>query len=160
MPLTPTQINAAMAYGLKAGSEIDGGTEATIYSLTDATINMAYEWRRLSARATDANEADAYLVYCLRSAAAILDTDDLWHPSTLTDLLVRKSTLYGTSNHALYGVIGIMVRISDKVARMQALMGNRHASPEAEYRWRDTLYDIAGYAVLGLLLLERGSHEG
>lgn len=164
MALTPAIIKATITQGLATWNEATSNEptdiEGTIYRITDATITMAYEWRRLSARATDANEASGYLTHCLGWAATALEVDGLWHATTLTDLLVRKSTLYGTSNHELYGILGIMVRISDKVSRMHSLIKHRHASPEAEYRWRDTLYDIAGYAVLGLLLLEKGSNEG
>lgn len=66
------------------------------------------------------------------------------------DLVLRKNADYGDAwQHG--GAPGIMVRELDKVLRLEQLSDGRQALILDE-KWADTLRDICGYALLGLLL--------
>jgi hypothetical protein len=74
-------------------------------------------------------------------------------------LVLEKNADYGDA-WRIFGVVGVLVRICDKVLRLENMMGNGggriggQVGLVADERWVDTLRDIAGYALLGLLLVE------
>lgn len=70
-------------------------------------------------------------------------------------MLEKKRQDYGDPDHTIgrFGLMGIAVRLMDKVERLVNLSQNgRIANFESI---EDTLRDIAGYAILGLELLEK-----
>ena len=68
----------------------------------------------------------------------------------IVDMLVRKNEDYGDSNLLRYGLFGICVRLSDKVARLENMV---FKAPAVDETLEDTLKDIAGYAVNAIRLL-------
>ena len=64
----------------------------------------------------------------------------------MVDLLVSKQHDYGTGNILAFGILGIAVRMSDKIERLNNLTRNP-LSPRNE-SLTDTLRDIVGYAVV------------
>jgi hypothetical protein len=66
------------------------------------------------------------------------------------DLVLRKNSDYGDAWQK-HGIAGVLVRLSDKALRLETLSDGRTALVTDE-QWSDTLRDIAGYALLGLLL--------
>ncbi len=68
----------------------------------------------------------------------------------IIELLLQKNLDYGDAWQK-QGMAGILIRLSDKSVRLERLSGKRIAFVVDE-SWRDTLRDIAGYALLGLLL--------
>lgn len=85
-----------------------------------------------------------------------MSTDDV--SAVVQDLLVRKQHDYGSQNILNFGGAGIVVRICDKAARLENLR-QRDEDPQVEDESvKDTLFDLVGYAVLGMML-ERGWFE-
>ena len=82
----------------------------------------------------------------------------------LTDLkivMVQKHQDYGPYNiaHAPGGAMnGLLVRMHDKMERLQNLFYERNNTPNYE-PIEDTLKDLANYAIIGLLV-QRGQWEG
>jgi len=70
--------------------------------------------------------------------------------SNVVELLLRKNADYGNAWQKQW-VAGILIRLSDKSMRLERLATGRMAFVVDE-KWKDTLKDIAGYALLGLLL--------
>jgi hypothetical protein len=69
--------------------------------------------------------------------------------------VISKQKDYGPNNirRSPYGAqAGLVVRLYDKVARLANLTG-KDAKPENE-SLRDTFVDIAGYAIIGLMLID------
>lgn len=66
-------------------------------------------------------------------------------------LLVRKNADYGDQNIQTHGQFGVLVRLSDKIARLNN-MWNR---PVLNESIDDTIDDIIGYALI-LKLIRRG----
>lgn len=88
------------------------------------------------------------------------DALDLTHQRTGLDeyevaervhaILVSKQHDYGCGNILAFGVDGLIVRLSDKVARLINLLESR-AEPKNE-SVLDTLFDIIGYAAIAHML--------
>lgn len=67
----------------------------------------------------------------------------------LLELLALKQSWYGPENILTFGAAGIVVRMSDKLARLRNLE-RLQVDPDEE-TVRDTLTDLCGYAVLGVM---------
>jgi hypothetical protein len=70
----------------------------------------------------------------------------------VAQLLVRKQRDYGTENISRFGRIGLMIRMHDKVARLEHLAELRGSGgvPENE-SIDDNLMDVIGYSTIGLM---------
>jgi hypothetical protein len=68
------------------------------------------------------------------------------------ELLLAKHHDYGTSNLKKHGLFGIIVRLSDKLARIENLT-SKDNSIEVEESIMDTFIDIAGYGVQALIMM-------
>lgn len=73
-----------------------------------------------------------------------------WDAETMLDILARKQHDYGHGNINAFGIIGVAVRISDKIARYKNLCDNK--SKEQNESLLDTLMDMVGYAVISRML--------
>lgn len=67
----------------------------------------------------------------------------------VSTLLQQKNKDYGDDNLKEYGILGLMIRISDKLARIKVALntGNKKVI-------EDALIDIAGYSINGIRLLD------
>ncbi|PWA11083.1 hypothetical protein DCC39_10315 [Pueribacillus theae] len=75
------------------------------------------------------------------------------HITELADTLIRKQIDYGPNAISRFGMDGIVIRISDKLERLINLTQLK-SEPEVDESVEDTLRDMAGYAILGLMVLE------
>ena len=66
------------------------------------------------------------------------------------ELFVRKNQDYGNS-FAKFGIVGILVRLQDKIDRCLTLLDNEPQIKEE--RVQDTLIDISNYACMGICLI-------
>lgn len=85
-------------------------------------------------------------------AAFLLRVEGRYNPHELVSILTMKQDMYGPANLQTYGEMGIVIRISDKISRLQTL-NDVHGSGEHGDSYQDTLVDIAGYSVLGLVMI-------
>lgn len=69
----------------------------------------------------------------------------------LGELLIAKRRDYGAENILKHGTAGIVIRMDDKIARINNL--HKQVLPNFE-SVSDTWNDIAGYAVIGKLIME------
>lgn len=67
-------------------------------------------------------------------------------------VLVRKQTDYGHENISRFGLNGILVRMHDKIARLENLT-SRGVNPENESLY-DNYLDLLGYATIGVMWAE------
>jgi len=68
----------------------------------------------------------------------------------IKDTILIKNKRYGNSFHQTieeYGIVALLIRLTDKLNRLKTAY-KHHESLE------DTLLDIAGYAILGLIEIE------
>jgi Nucleotide modification associated domain 1 len=70
--------------------------------------------------------------------------------SQLADLLCRKQHDYGHQNISRFGFDGLLVRVHDKVARLENLEETgRDPNNESV---RDNIFDVIGYCCIGMML--------
>ncbi len=69
-------------------------------------------------------------------------------------LLDRKQQDYGPRNISSFGLIGVIVRMNDKMERLKNLTGTKRKKARNE-SIKDSLKDMCNYAVIGEML-ERG----
>lgn len=67
----------------------------------------------------------------------------------VTDTLIRKQRDYGPENIRRFGRQGLMIRVHDKIARLENLIDSGR-NPENE-SIRDTFLDIVGYSAIGIM---------
>ena len=80
----------------------------------------------------------------------------------LHNVMIRKHEDYGPYNiaHAPGGAMnGLLVRMHDKMERLQHLYYNRKGDTPNYESVEDTLMDLANYAIIGLMV-QRGQWEG
>lgn len=68
----------------------------------------------------------------------------------LTDLLIKKQKDYGHDNINRFGRMGLLVRVHDKVARLENLT-RRGVGPENE-SLRDNYMDVINYCAIGMMV--------
>lgn len=71
----------------------------------------------------------------------------------LAQLLIRKNADYGNSFEEQFnkrGLVGVLIRLEDKMARLDNLERNVAKVDESI---KDTLIDLAGYALLASILI-------
>ena len=73
------------------------------------------------------------------------------------DLFLRKNKDYGDA-FAKYGTIGVLVRIEDKLLRLQSITKNNITLINTE-SLRDTLLDLHNYSAMAIMLLDENNEK-
>ena len=73
------------------------------------------------------------------------------------ELFKKKNTDYGDA-FATYGAIGVLVRIGDKILRLQSITKNSLTLVNSE-SIRDTLIDLHNYSAMAIMLLDESVEE-
>jgi len=84
-------------------------------------------------------------------ASSQLESDIMMELKTLYDLLCKKNKSYGSKNLTEFGELGVLVRMSDKMNRLRNLAQKDFENPLEDESALDTLRDMAGYAIYGIL---------
>lgn len=90
-----------------------------------------------------------------RIAISAIDTmrfTETWDTGQMIATLCRKQHDYGHGNINRFGIYGVIVRLSDKIERLDNL-GSKQVKPQNE-SIQDTLTDIVGYCVIALMLMD------
>lgn len=73
------------------------------------------------------------------------------------ELFRKKNADYGDA-FATYGTVGVLVRLGDKIQRLQSITAKGVSLVEDE-KIRDTLIDLHNYAAMGIMLLDEVDNE-
>lgn len=73
------------------------------------------------------------------------------------ELFKKKNTDYGDA-FAKFGLIGVLMRIEDKIQRSLAISSNGVVLVDDELI-RDTLIDLHNYAAMGVMLLDEADEK-
>ena len=73
------------------------------------------------------------------------------------ELFTKKNQDYGDA-FATYGTIGVLVRIGDKIHRLQSITSKGINLVEDE-KLRDTLIDLHNYAGMAIMLMDEKNNE-
>lgn len=81
---------------------------------------------------------------------ALLRNMEIWDTGEMVSTLCKKQHDYGHGNINRFGLMGVAVRLSDKVERYINLRGKQAKNESTN----DTLIDVVGYCVVALMLLD------
>jgi hypothetical protein len=73
------------------------------------------------------------------------------------ELFKKKNQDYGDA-FAEYGMVGVLVRMGDKIKRLQSISNNKIALVDDE-KMRDTLIDLHNYAAMAIMLLDEKKED-
>ena len=73
------------------------------------------------------------------------------------ELFIKKNKDYGDA-FATYGPVGVLVRIGDKIQRLQSITKSGITLVEDE-KIRDTLIDLHYYAAMAIMLMDNDNKE-
>jgi DNA-binding CsgD family transcriptional regulator len=109
------------------------------------------EYMRQAVLADEEPRYDAFLLLARRTASLLRELDN-WDTGEMLSLVIGKQKDYGHGNINSFGLIGIVVRLSDKIERYKnLLLKNRQPVNEKTV---DTLHDIVGYCLIALMFLD------
>ena len=80
----------------------------------------------------------------------------VWDSGEMCSLLVSKQHDYGHGNITAFGLKGVLVRLSDKIERLNNLKSKKSKAQNESLL--DTLRDIVGYCVIALMLNDETFH--
>lgn len=126
--------------------------------VTEVAIGLRQDLDELIAQSFHGVAAPSGLLACMAddAAAALRSMEKLPSIEQLARLLADKQANYGSGNILAFGVKGIIIRISDKVARIENMIVNDRGD-EVE-PLEDAFIDIIGYATIARML-EEGTFE-
>ena len=105
----------------------------------------------------NAEESDTELATLVLERAGVqalqwlLDNHPPFEHSEMVQLLCHKQHDYGHNNITNFGIIGVAVRICDKIARIDNLSKRNQPTNESLV---DSYIDIVGYAMISIMLNE------
>lgn len=103
---------------------------------------FADSWRTLGATARNAARKQKIIDYQIHDYETVI--------KELADVLVRKQNDYGHDNINRFGRLGLLVRVHDKIARLENL-ARRGTSPKNE-SVRDNYMDVINYCAIGMMV--------
>ena len=102
--------------------------------------------------------------FLARHALIILSkTGNKPDPELLVELFISKQRDYGSENIAKFGTAGLLIRIHDKIARLENIMERSEGDFNTAVGVNavpgetivDTLYDVVGYATIAIMWLKK-----
>lgn len=138
-----SDINSLVGHSIKNLREtIDSYIDSKTYLDSDGIMTQEHKnrWVLLSSNAIRiAKEFDA--TYLLTS-------------SEILNTVIRKQKDYGHKNISKFGITGLVIRVHDKVARVENLMQKENqANAVIGETMLDTLMDIIGYSIIAYMWL-------
>jgi hypothetical protein len=152
----PKPNAAAWGRNFKRFLYMDVDTMGTL-QLADASKALHGCFSRLQHGKNPSGEAQ--LFYRLRNAAVLMLSQRFHKDAKLFldaayRIGVAKNHDYGINNIPNYGVIGLVIRLGDKVLRAENLLGGTAAAVKDE-KLKDTLIDIVNYATYAIMLCNK-----
>lgn len=74
----------------------------------------------------------------------------LWHPEVMQAVLVKKQSDYGHENILAFGVVGVAIRVCDKIARYENLKDRKDQTQNEPFE--DCMMDMVGYATIARMI--------
>jgi len=92
---------------------------------------------------------------CALDIAKQFDITYLLTSSEILNTVINKQKDYGHKNIARFGMTGLVIRVHDKVARVENLMTkDKYYNSVADETLLDTLMDIIGYSIIAYMWLD------
>ena len=107
----------------------------TAFDSTETKTNVHALWREVGAKAIKWGQSNNINIA----------------PDALVSTLIRKQRDYGHHNIAKYGRQGLIIRVHDKLARLENLTKSGTIVSAQNEPISDTVLDIAGYSAIGMM---------
>jgi len=107
----------------------------TAFDSTETKTNVHALWREVGAKAIKWGKSNNINIT----------------PDALVSTLIRKQRDYGHHNIAKYGRQGLIIRVHDKLARLENLTKSGTIVSAQNEPISDTVLDIAGYSAIGMM---------
>jgi hypothetical protein len=107
----------------------------TAFDSTETKTNVHALWREVGAKAIKWGKSNNIDIT----------------PDALVSTLIRKQRDYGHHNIAKYGRQGLIIRVHDKLARLENLTKSGTIVSAQNEPISDTVLDIAGYSAIGMM---------
>ena len=130
-----------------SGIEHDQGISPTISKMR-SYIDSLEEVYNTDEEIAGTQQAFEYIAV---TAIAAMRYREMWDTGFMVSTLCKKQHDYGHGNINRFGIYGVIVRLSDKIERLENL--NKIETPHNESK-HDTLLDIVGYCVIALMLMD------
>ncbi|MGC8676194.1 MAG: nucleotide modification associated domain-containing protein [Candidatus Micrarchaeia archaeon] len=140
-----------------AVDKVIGACSAVNGDFADALVHMnEFFWNKFDTPKSIENFSDdgffeELAVTALRAASALSGKPVADVGKECYELGVRKNKDYGSDNILRFGTMGIIVRIGDKINRLNNIQKSGTASVTDE-KMIDTIMDVFNYAVYGIML--------
>ena len=99
----------------------------------------------------DAHLATMVIQHAGANAIKILKTEHNYNHEEMVALLCKKQHDYGHNNITNFGIVGVAIRVCDKIARIENLKKTGEPTNESLL---DSYIDIVGYAMIATMLHE------
>jgi hypothetical protein len=126
------------------------------YTLSEAEVALQKYFNQIM-RGTKPSKDNAKVFYGIRAGALTL-LSTLYNRS-IEEVLdasykigIAKNRDYGTDNILKYGVVGLIVRLNDKISRAVNLLKDGTTPLVADEKVEDTIMDMVNYATYGIML--------
>ena len=121
---------------------IDSYIDSKAYLDTDGVKNQKHKNRWAMISANTLRIAKNFDITYLLTSSEILNT------------VIKKQKDYGHKNISKFGITGLVIRVHDKIARVENLMGRQKGTNAvADETILDTLMDIIGYSIIAYMWL-------
>lgn len=107
----------------------------TAFDSTETKTNVHALWREIGSKAIKWGQSNNIHIT----------------PDALVSTLIRKQRDYGHHNIAKYGRQGLIIRVHDKLARLENLTKSGTIASAQNEPISDTVLDIAGYSAIGMM---------
>jgi len=138
-----SDINALVEYSIKNLREtIDSYIDSKEYLDSDGVMTQDHKNRGVLLSSNAIRIAKEFDATYLLTSSEILNT------------VIRKQRDYGHKNISKFGITGLVIRVHDKVARVENLMKkDNHINAVIDETMLDTLMDIIGYSIIAYMWL-------
>lgn len=150
-PIIRRRIRVADTWEQAAGQWVTFMSD-TANDPQELEINKLQSMRDNAAVSIKAEQAPSFHMWTAIAAHAInhLRFHDKWDAGEMLRVLCAKQHDYGHGNINKFGLIGVLVRLSDKIERYANLVNRTNAVPNETVI--DTVMDMVGYCVVAQML--------
>lgn len=100
------------------------------------------------------------IAHCAIKLYNLLNNKNLLNSDLIAKTIVKKQHDYGSENISKFGIWGIVVRVHDKIARIENLLSPKRSGKNAvsDETIEDTIIDIIGYSSVLLMFINGWFH--
>lgn len=151
--MNPTWNAACLDELISIAGYDEGWPDNALLDIGDTVSAIAYATQSAVDSLSAERELDVSrgLTVAAEAAVMYLRSVGKWRLLGMLDLLCSKQHDYGHNNILAFGMTGVVVRASDKAARLVNVSSRTGVKPRNE-TLLDTFYDIVGYAVIARML--------